>query len=115
MPAQMAGNPVQTPRLPTRRADAAIPRLVGDLTSNAVRPRTIAARLGRLALQLTPSDATMLDVVGCHPFLPLDGLAAALGWSIGRTRRQRDDLIRRGLARLLRANTNRGTKLELAN
>jgi hypothetical protein len=56
----------------------------------------------------------MLDVVGCHPFLPLDGLAAALGWSSGRTRRQRDDLVRRGLARLPRATTNSGTTLELA-
>jgi len=112
--AQAATEPAQTPRLPTRRADAVIPRLVGDLTSDVVRPRTVAARLGRLALQLTPSDATMLDIVGCHPFLPLDGLAAALGWSSGRTHRQLDDLVRRGLARLPRAITNSGTTLELA-
>jgi hypothetical protein len=113
MSAQTAAHPVHTPRLLTPRADAAIPRLVGNLTSDVVRPRTKAARLGRLALHLTPSDATILDVVGRHPFLPLDGLAIALGWSTGRTRRQRDDLIRRGLARLPSAITNRGGTLEL--
>ena len=104
----------QTSRLPVRSPDAAIPRPVGDLTTNGTRQRTVAARLGRLALELTPSDAKMLDVISRHPFLPLHGLATALGWSTDRTRRQRDDLIRRGLARLLPANTSRGATLELA-
>jgi len=104
----------QTPRLVVRCPDAAIPRTVGDLTADAARPRTLAARLGRLALELTPSDVRMLDVVSRHPFLPLPGLAAALGWSTNRARRRRDDLIRRGLARLLPANTSRGATLELA-
>jgi hypothetical protein len=114
MSAQSAAQSVQMPRLPAVRADATIPRLVGDLASDAVRPRTLGARLGRLALELTPSDATMLDVVSRHPFLPLDGLATVLGWSAGRTRRQRDDLAQRGLARIQRAITNRGRTLELA-
>lgn len=104
----------QTPRLVVRCPDAAIPRLVGDLATNAARPRTLAARLGRLALDLKPSDAKMLDVVSRHPFLPLHGLATTLGWSTSRTRRRRDDLVRRGLARLLPANTSRGATLELA-
>lgn len=46
---------------------------------------TLGARLGRLALELTPSGAVMLDVVSRHRFVPLDDLAAALGWSAGRT------------------------------
>ena len=50
------------------------------LASCCSRPRTLAARLGRLALKLTPSDAKMLDVIGRHPFLPLHGLAIVLGW-----------------------------------
>jgi hypothetical protein len=104
----------RTPRLVVRCPEAAIPRPVGNLTTNTTRPRTLAARLGRLALELTPSDAKMLDVVSRHPFLPLHGLATALGWSTDRMRRRRDDLVRRGLARLLPANTNRGATLELA-
>ncbi|MCC7370441.1 MAG: replication-relaxation family protein [Chloroflexi bacterium] len=104
----------QTPRLVVRSPDAAIPRPVGDLATNVARPRTLAARLGRLALDLMPSDAKMLDVVSRHPFLPLHGVATTLGWSTSRTRQRRDDLIRRGLARLLPANTSRGVTLELA-
>jgi hypothetical protein len=104
----------QPPQLVVQCPDAAIPRPVGDLTTNAARPRTLAARLGRLALDLTPSDAKMLDIVSRHPFLPLHGLATALGWSTSRTRRRRDDLVRRGLARLLPASTSRGATLELA-
>ncbi|MCC6176052.1 MAG: replication-relaxation family protein [Chloroflexi bacterium] len=56
----------------------------------------------------------MLDVIGRHPVLPLHGLAIVLGWSTSRTRRRRDDLVLRGLARLLLANTSRGAALELA-
>jgi hypothetical protein len=56
----------------------------------------------------------MLDVISRHPFLPLHGLATTLGWSTSRTRRRRDDLARRGLARLLPANTSRGATLDLA-
>jgi hypothetical protein len=114
MSTQSAPQSVQMPRLPARRADAAIPRLIGDLTSDTVRPRTLGARLGRLALELTPSGAVMLDVVSRHPFLPLDALAAAFGWSAGRTRRQRDVLVQCGLARIPRAITSRDRTLELA-
>jgi hypothetical protein len=56
----------------------------------------------------------MIDAVSRHPFLPIHGLAITLGWSTSRTRRRRDDLVRRELARLLPANTTRGATLELA-
>jgi DNA-binding MarR family transcriptional regulator len=100
---------IRTPPMLASRADAAIPRPVGELTTEAARPRTTAARLGRLALRITPSDATLLDAVSRHPFLPLSGLAATLGWSTARTRRRRDDLVQRGLVRLLTVTANRGT------
>jgi hypothetical protein len=54
-----------------------------------------------LALKVSPVERVMLDLVGRHPFLTADGLAAVLGWETRRVRERRARLIRLGLVRLL--------------
>ena len=57
--------------------------------------------LGCLALQVSPMERSLLDIVGRHPFLPAESLATVLGWEVRRVRERRARLIRLGLVRLL--------------
>ncbi|HUZ30283.1 MAG TPA: replication-relaxation family protein [Solirubrobacteraceae bacterium] len=78
-----------------------IPQLVRQLESPGPTAEPRRARLGRLALTLTPSDRVLLDLIGRHPFLPRERLAAVFGWSGATVRRRRNRLIHLGLVRLL--------------
>jgi hypothetical protein len=86
-----------------RRQDSrALPRPVAD--SLIVYPHsTVGQGLGRVALMLSPADGTLLDLVACHPFLPREHLATVLGWTDERVRVRRNELIARGLMRLVGA------------
>lgn len=57
--------------------------------------------LGRRALVVTPTDRTLLDVIGRHPFLTLEDIAAVMEWQFKQARAQRNRLIRLGLLRLV--------------
>ena len=83
--------------LDARRPGSPIPRPVGS----AFDPDASDASLARLALKVSPVERVMLDLVGRHPFLTADDLAAVLGWETRRVRERRARLIRLGLVRLL--------------
>lgn len=86
-----------------RRPGTRLPRLVGDdLAAGADAPHT-STGLGRIALGLTMTDRTLLDLVGRHPFLTPERLAIVLGCSVPCVRRRRNRLIVLGLLRLLDA------------
>jgi hypothetical protein len=71
------------------------------LTPSSRRSRSSSDRLGQLALGLAPADHTLLELIGRHPLLTVDGLGAALGWTRQWARWRRNRLIRDGLVRLL--------------
>jgi hypothetical protein len=78
-----------------------IPRLVGSVFEGPANPRTNASRLRAQGEVLTPSDRLLLGLIGRHPFLTVDALAAVLGRCLGWVRWRRDRLIARGVLRLL--------------
>lgn len=84
-------------RLVPRRPASPIPCPVGDL----LRAGPAAAGPARRVLELAAGDHALLDLVGRHPFLPVDGLAAVLGWTGEQARSRRDRLVARGLLRLV--------------
>jgi hypothetical protein len=95
-PAVYARDPRLRP-LAERRPGSPIPRLVGS----AFDPDSSNSSLGRLALNVSPVERVLLDLVGRHPFLTADSLAAVLGWETRRVRERLARLIRLGLVRLL--------------
>ena len=80
-----------------RQPGSRIPRPVGTVFN----PDSSDTSLGRLALKVSPVERVLLDLVGRHPFLTADSLAAVLGWEARRVREHRARLIRLGLVRLL--------------
>ncbi|HEU4927323.1 MAG TPA: replication-relaxation family protein, partial [Vicinamibacterales bacterium] len=90
--------------LDPRRSGRPIPRLVGAVC----RPDASTSEdLGCLALQVSPMERVLLDVVGRHPFLTAESLATILGWQVRRVRARRARLIGLGLVRLLGAGERR--------
>ena len=83
--------------LDERRPGSPIPRPVGSVFDRDASD----ASLGKLALEVSPVERVLLDLVGRHPFLTADSLAAVLGWETRRVRERRARLIRLGLVRLL--------------
>ncbi len=77
-----------------------LPNLVGELEHGRM-PRRRPARLGRVSLQLSPADYSLLDLLARHPFLTLSDIANVLGWSMRWAREQRNHLVRLSLVRLL--------------
>jgi hypothetical protein len=71
------------------------------LAPNPRRARSSSDRLGQLALRVTPADHALLELIGRHPFLTVEDLGAAFGWTREWTRWRRNRLIRDGLVRLL--------------
>ena len=63
--------------------------------------------LGCLALQVSPMEQLLLDIVGRHPFLAAESLATVLGWQVRRVRARRAHLIEMGFIRLLSAGERR--------
>jgi hypothetical protein len=68
---------------------------------SAFDPDSSNSSPGRLALKVSPVERVLLDLVGRHPFLTADCLAAVLGWEVRRVRERRARLILLGLVRLL--------------
>jgi Replication-relaxation len=96
--------PVWQPRvrpLDQVRPASPIPTTVGDLAAAPARTPSPIARLGRLALTVTPIETDLLNLVAEHPFLPSDRLAVAIHWEPRRVREQIASLRRRGLVRPL--------------
>jgi hypothetical protein len=92
--------------LDPRRPGSQIPRLVGAIC----RPdASTDGDLGCLALQVSPMEQLLLDIVGRHPFLATESLATILGWELRRVRARRARLDRLGLLRLLGADERRQT------
>lgn len=83
--------------LEPRQPGSPIPRPIGD----ALQPGSSTGSLGRLALEVTPMERSLLDLVGRHPFLPANSLATVLGWEVRRVRERRERLISVGLVRLV--------------
>lgn len=65
------------------------------------RPLPRLVGVGCPAGDLAPSEWTLLDLLGRHPFLPSDRLHAALDSSVEETRRRRNRLLDQALARLV--------------
>ena len=91
----------QTLRRGVLRPHGSLPRPVGSPFGAAAAAGRPGDRLGRLALELAPVERGLLDLVGRHPFLMLDDLAAILGWRRGWALRRRHRLLAHGLLRLL--------------
>ncbi len=78
-----------------------VPLVVGPPLGEPARTRSGAAELGRLGLELTATERTLLDVVGRHPFLTAEDLAAILGCQREWARRCRNRMAKLGLIRLV--------------
>lgn len=92
-----AASPMHLPPLRRRPGNTPLPHLVGsplddassDLDGNSV------------ALNLSPAQRLLLDLVARHPFLRPDHIAMVLGWRVETVRRRRNQLRAAGLVRLL--------------
>ncbi|MCC6176180.1 MAG: hypothetical protein IT305_12815, partial [Chloroflexi bacterium] len=83
--------------LDERRPGSPIPRAVSSVFDCDASDNS----LGRLALKVSPVERVLLDLVGRHPFLSAESLAAVLGWEARRLRERWTRLIQFGLVRLL--------------
>lgn len=83
-----------------RRSAGVLRELVGVGLDATVSAGTTAL-LGETALGVSAVDRRLLDLVGRHPFLPTKHLATVLSRQLRWTRRRRDQLITRGLMRLV--------------
>lgn len=86
-------------RFDERCASSSIPRPVGAILGGG----SPDGPLDRVALEVSPQERMLLDLVGRHPFLSAESLATVLGWETRRARERRARLIRRGLISLLDA------------
>ncbi|HVC33230.1 MAG TPA: replication-relaxation family protein, partial [Chloroflexota bacterium] len=75
--------------------------LVSDIGSPAGVGLPATARLGRIALDLTPADRSLLNLVARHPFRSTSDIATALDWRETSTRQRRERLVVLGLLREL--------------
>ena len=87
--------------LQPRRPTSPVPRIVGAVLADPIRVTEAGARIGLIALALTPADYQLLSVVACHPFLPPNKLAVVLGWPADTLRRRQNRLVHRDLMRLV--------------
>lgn len=97
---------VRRPRIPpldVRRLGGPLPRRAGSGLSRVAGSGSATARLGRVALGITPADRDLLDLVGRHPYLSAEELGAILGWSPEWARERRNTLVRQGLLRFVEA------------
>lgn len=69
----------------------------------ATSPPQPCDHLGQRALTLAPTDRALLDVIGRHPFLTADDIAAVMDWNTRWARYQRRRLLDLGLVRLVAA------------
>lgn len=80
-------------------------------------PQPVARDLSRAALTahqlltLTGMERDLLDLIGRHPLLSPDSLAAVLGWEVRRLRERLARMIRSGLVRLLEVGERRTSGL----
>lgn len=86
-----------------RSAHRTVPRLVGTLMTGVRSPNGIRSALGQVALDLTPRDRALLDLLARHPFLSTDDLATALGCDAASVQRRQDRLGAAGILRVLTA------------
>jgi hypothetical protein len=88
--------------LKARHPTGILPEFVGDALATP-GPSSAVDGLGRVALGLGAADRALLDLIGRHPFLPLDRLAQVCDWDVRWARERRDRLIGLGLMRLVEA------------
>src|SRR5712692_2008230 len=87
--------------LGARQSSRPIPRLVADALTPPAEGLPSIHCLGQVALCLAPSDRVLLDLIGQHPLLSPDDLAAALNWTLEWARARRNRLIALRLIRLV--------------
>jgi hypothetical protein len=92
--------------LAPKRPGSPIPNLVGVVcqtgSANGNDP-------GTLALEVSPMERRLLDLVGRHPFLSGESLAVVLGWEVRRLRQRRARLIDLGLVWLVDASERKNS------
>ncbi len=77
-----------------------LPRLVNGVL--APGSRKARRHIGRLALDLTPADRTLLDFIGRHPFLSVSDLEAVMNWTPTWANRRCKHLRALGLLRFVK-------------
>ena len=75
------------------------------------RGLSLGAVAAHKMLTLTGMERDLLDLIGRHPFLSPDSLAAVLGWEVRRVRERLARMIRNGLVRLLEVGVRRTSGL----
>ncbi len=88
---------VPLPSLHPRRPASLLPRIVGDVFTPEAR--SVAQRLGHVALTVTPADYRLLEVAGFHPFLTVNQMSDVLGSGTTPVRRRLNRLLELGLIR----------------
>ena len=68
-----------------------------------VRVKAIGTKLGFAVSHLGVAEHHLLDLVGHHPFLPIDAIAEVLEWTPNRARKSYQGLVDLGLARFVEA------------
>ena len=81
----------------TRRPASLLPRIVGDVFTPEAR--SVAQRLGHVALTVTPADYRLLEVAGFHPFLTANQMSDVLGSGTTPVRRRLNRLLELDLIR----------------
>src|SRR5581483_9645601 len=87
-----------------------LPRIVGSLPAAGMKAINKSEQLAQVALQLTPSDRELLDVIGRHPFLSRSQLAAIVDRRVRQVRQRSNRLDAMGLTRVLRPEEVRSPK-----
>jgi len=88
---------VQLPSLRPRRPSSPLPRIVGDVFTPELR--SVAQRLGHVALTVTPADYRLLEMAGFHPFLTANQMSDVLGCGVAPVQRRVKRLVELGLMR----------------
>jgi len=89
--------PVRLPPFHSRRPARPLPHIVGDVFTPEAR--SVAQRLGHVALTVTPADYRLLEVAGFHPFLTANQMSAVLGCGVAPVQRRVRKLVELGLMR----------------
>jgi len=88
---------VPLPPLHPRRPASPLPRIVGDVFTPEAR--SVAQRLGHVALVVTPTDYRLLEVIGFHPYLTANQLSDVMGSSTQAVQHRLNRLLEVGLIR----------------